>query len=448
MVNRGSASSKTGRAFPKRKNKRFSKDTVAVLATLDTKAEETAFLADCIRRNGCTPWIVDVGTGGEPAYPGNTSRESVAAAAGYSLQALTLLPRAHVMEAAARGALQIVGAMLSRQEVHAVVAVGGGSGTWLGMTVMRALPIGVPKLMVSTLPIQEARTDIMVLSSVVDISGLNRILIPVLANAAAAICGMARSTAIVPDVSRPTIALTMFGVTTRGGTLLRRFLENHGCEVLVFHANGFGGATMETLAAHGMFAGVVDWTTTEVTDEVAGGVCSAGPARLEAAGTAGIPQVVVPGAVDMINFHYEIPEAFRGRLYHITSPNTVLVRTSVDESRIIGRWMARKLNLAQGPVRILIPGAGFSALDAPGGVFENREANDAFVSSLRRELRANIPIEVLPHHINDEAFAQATASAMLSMNVARTPDKATRVDPEQYSRTEAVWTSKDWPTDQ
>ena len=394
---------------------------IVVLATLDTKAEEAAFVADCIRRRGHLPRLVDLGVAGVAALPAETTREAVARAAGLSWETLSALPRTEAMEAAAAGATKLVRDMVDTGEVHAIIGIGGGTGTWLGTTVMRALPLGFPKLMVSTLGSRDGSTDIMVMPSVADVAGVNTLLGPILANAAAAVCGMAEGVEIRLDRTRPTIALTMFGVTTRGGTFVRRFLEEAGCEVVVFHANGTGGKTMEELAAQGAFAGVLDWTTSEVTDELTGGICAAGPHRLEAAGVRGIPQVVVPGAVDVINIRGDIPRRFARRAYHMHLPTVPLIRTSVRESRAIGAWIAQKLNRARGPVRVLIPEGGYSALDEPGGPFEDRKANEAFVSALRQKLRPDIPMEVLPHHINDEAFARAAAAAMLAMGVLPAP---------------------------
>jgi uncharacterized protein (UPF0261 family) len=388
---------------------------IAVLVTLDTKSEEARFVADCIRRRGHQPWIVDLGIAGLSPFDGDTSRADVAEAAGTTAAAIAALQRAEAMEVAAGGATTLVQAMVARGEIQAVIGIGGGTGTWLGTTVMRALPLGFPKLMVSTLGSRDGTTDIMVMPSVADVSGVNRLLGPILANAAAAVCGMAEGTGVKLDISRPTIALTMFGVTTRGGTLVRQFLEAAGCEVVVFHANGTGGRTMEDLIAQGTFAGVLDWTTSEVTDEIAGGICTAGPDRLEAAGAHGIPQVVVPGAVDVINIRGAIPRRFAKRTYHMHLPTVPLIRTSARESREIGAFIARKLNQANGPVRVLIPEGGYSALDAAGGPFEDHKANAAFVAALRSDLRPEIPVELLPQHINSEAFARAAADAMLAM---------------------------------
>jgi len=214
--------------------------------------------------------------------------------------------------------------------------------------------------------------------------------------------------------------MTMFGVTTRGGTWVRQLLEEAGCEVVVFHANGSGGATMEELIRRATFVGVLDWTTTEVTDHLTGGVCDAGPHRLEAAADLGLPQLIVPGAIDVINVgRGGIPRRWSKRVSHMHLPGVPLVRTSVRESREIGSWIAEKLNRSTGPVRVLIPDGGYSALDIHDGPFWDPAANEAFVAALRKDLRADIPIDVDPHHINDEAFARAAARAMLSLGIAR-----------------------------
>jgi uncharacterized protein (UPF0261 family) len=306
-------------------------------------------------------------------------------------------------------------------QLDGVIGIGGGTGTWMSTAAVQTLPIGFPKLVVSTLAGRDSRTDTMVMPSVADIAGLNKVLTPILANAAAAVCGMVEGVAVSqPPVNRPTVALTMFGVTTLGGTYARRVLEEAGCEVVVFHANGSGGATMEDLVGRGTFVGVLDWTTTEVTDHLTGGVCDAGPHRLEAAGQSGLPQVIVPGAIDVINVgRGGIPRRWAKRTAHMHLPGVPLVRTSVRESREIGSWIAEKLNRSRGPVRVLIPAGGFSALDIRGGPFWEPAADEAFIAGLRKELRDDIPVEILAHHINDEAFARAAADAMLSLGIAR-----------------------------
>jgi uncharacterized protein (UPF0261 family) len=397
---------------------------IALLATLDTKSDEARFVADAIRRRGHTASIIDLSLRPGGSLNGDTSRAAVARAAGTSSEAVAGLQRAQAMEVIAAGAATLVRAMVERRQIDAVIGIGGGTGTWMGTAVMRALPIGFPKLMVSTLPGRDAGTDIMVMPSVADIAGLKSLLSPILANAANAVCGMAEVSAPPADRSRPVIAMTMFGVTTAGGTLVRHFLEEAGCEVVVFHANGSGGATMEDLVRRGVFDGVLDWTTSEVTDELAGGICTAGPNRLEAAGAMGIPQLVIPGAVDVINVRGAIPKRFSKRVFHMHLPTVPLVRTSVHESRQIGTWIAEKLNRASGPVRVLIPAGGYSTLDVYDGPFWNPPANEAFVVGLRRKLRPDIPVDIDPHHINDEAFARVAAETMLAMDVG-TPTHST-----------------------
>jgi uncharacterized protein (UPF0261 family) len=391
---------------------------VLVLATVDTKPEETAYLARAIRAWGHQPCVVDLSlrAGAVPAAaPAGISRTDIAGAAGQTLAELAGLPRAQAMEVVAAAAGDLVAAMVGRGEAHAAIGIGGGTGSWLATAVLGRLPHGFPKLVVSTLAGRDAGRDIMVLPSVVDIAGVNRLLAPVLANAAAAACGMADGPGPEAAPDRPVVAVTMFGVTTAGATHLRRFLAEQGCEVVVFHANGTGGATMEQLTRHGAFDAVVDWTTSEITDELVGGICTAGPGRLEAAGEAGLPQLVVPGAVDVINVAGGIPDRFAGRPHHWHLPTVPLIRTSVAESAEIGSWMASKLNAARGPVRVLVPGLGFSALDAPGGVFEDRAADEAWTEALRAGLRGDISVDVVEQHINDEAFARAAADAVLDL---------------------------------
>lgn len=395
---------------------------IVVLATLDTKGDEAAFLADCIRKRGHEPWVVDVGIAGTPPFSGQSPRETVFRAAGQSPESIATMTRQEATTAAADGARRLVLDMIERREVHGIVGIGGGNGTWLGTSVMRALPLGFPKVMVSTgagghAGRQVGHTDITMMPSITDVAGVNRILGPILANAACAVSGMAEGVDYELDTDRPAIALTMFGVTTKGATFVRRFLEEAGCEVIAFHANGLGGQTMEHLIEQGAFAGVLDWTTSELTDELVGGRATAGPKRLEAAGAHALPQVIVPGAIDVVNMGSPdgVPEKFKGRTFQMHTPSSILMRMNESESAALGEWMAKKLNAARGPVRVLVPEKGYSALDTPGGVFENRAANDAWLAALRRDLRPDIPVEVVPHHINDEAFARAAAEAMLAL---------------------------------
>jgi uncharacterized protein (UPF0261 family) len=387
---------------------------VAVLATLDTKGDEARFVADCLASRGFQPWLVDLSLVGGGRLSADTSRQAVAQAAGRTPGEVERLHRAEAMQVVAKAAASIVVELAQNGELHGAIGLGGGTGTWLASTIMRALPLGFPKLIVSTLGQHDARTDTLVMPSVADIAGLNSLLTPILANAAAAMCGMLDGVQLParPSASRPTIAMTMFGVTTTGGTYARQCLEQAGCEVVVFHANGNGGATMEDLIRRGTFAAVLDWTTTEVTDHLAGGVCDAGPNRLEAAAELGVPQVIVPGAIDVINWRGELPERWSSRTAHMHLPGVPLIRTSAAESAEIGAWIADKLNRAKGPVRVLIPRGGFSALDIDGGPFWDPAADQAFVSALRSNLRSDIRVDETTDNINTPEFARLAADAI------------------------------------
>jgi uncharacterized protein (UPF0261 family) len=394
---------------------------IAILATLNTKHDEASFLAECIQARGHTPHRMDLSLLPGGSESGDTSRETVARAAARSGEEVAQLQRAAAMEVMATGAARLLEGMLQRGDVDGVIGIGGGTGAWMSAAAVRHLPIGFPKLVVSTLAGRESHTDTMVMPSVADIAGLNRVLRPILANAAAAISGMVEGVPLsgrAPE--RPTVAMTMFGVTTRGGNIARKVLEDAGCEVVVFHATGAGGSTMEDLVRRGTFVGVLDWTTTEVTDHLTGGVCDAGPHRLEAAGELGLPQVIVPGAIDVINVgRGPVPRKWAKRAQHMHLPGVPLVRTSVRESREIGKWIADKLNQSRGPVRVLIPAGGYSTLDIADGLFWDPTADEAFVSAIRHTLRPDIPVDIDPHHINDEAFARAAAEAMLGLGVAQ-----------------------------
>jgi uncharacterized protein (UPF0261 family) len=306
-----------------------------------------------------------------------------------------------------------------------VLGMGGSGGTALATAVMRELPIGVPKVMVSTLGSGDVGpyvggSDIAMLHSVVDISGLNRISRRVLSNAVGAVCGMAEQP--LPNenaaADRPLIAATMFGVTTPCVTRIREQLEAADYEVLVFHATGNGGRSMEALIAGGMVAGVADVTTTEWADELVGGMLGAGPHRLEAAAQKGIPQVVSCGALDMVNFlgpFESVPVHFKGRHFHIHNANVTLMRTTPEECAEIGRVIAEKISAATGPTALFVPLRGVSALDREGASFHDPEADAALFDALRRHVRTP-PVELveLDLHINDPAFADAMASRLLA----------------------------------
>jgi uncharacterized protein (UPF0261 family) len=325
---------------------------------------------------------------------------------------------------AAAGAAKIVVDAFQRGELSGVLALGGSAGTTIGTAAMRALPLGVPKLMVSTLASGQVRPyvgdkDILMLNSVVDIAGINRISRAVLWNAANAIAGMAGAYEHLPKPigeDKPLIAATMFGVTTPCVLKAKEVLEAAGYEVLVFHATGSGGQAMESLIREGLLAGVLDITTTELADELVGGILSAGPTRLTAAAEMGIPQVVSVGALDMVNFgpRETVPSKFAERQFHLHNATVTLMRTTPEENARLGEEICRKLQAARGPAVIMLPALGVSAIDKSGQAFNDPTARERLMASIR-EHHGSIPVEELPHHINDPAFAEAAAQRLLQL---------------------------------
>jgi len=396
--------------------------TIALIGSLDTKGDEFAFLRDLIRALGLRTLVIDVGVLDGPSFAPDISRAAVAEAANQSLEALARQrDRGRGIEAMTAGAVAIIRDLFERRAIHGVVSLGGSAGTTIASAAMRALPIGFPKLMVSTLASGDTKpyvgtADICMMYSVVDIAGLNAVSRRVLGNAASAICGMVARPQTSDSTEKSALAATMFGVTTPCVTAARRHLEGQGYEVTVFHATGSGGRAMEQLITDGAFQGVLDLTTTELADELVGGVLSAGPHRLEAAGLKGIPQIVCPGAIDMVNFgpSDSVPNRFHGRKFHIHNANVTLMRTTVEECAEIGRITATKLNSARGPAMVLIPMQGVSAIDKPGEPFYCPAALEAYRRTLKAILTPAVEVVELDAHINDERFAQTAADLLLS----------------------------------
>jgi uncharacterized protein (UPF0261 family) len=395
--------------------------TIALIGTFDTKGEEFSYLRERIESAGLRTLMIDVGVLGSPAFAVDISQEEVAAAASENLAALrTHRDRGRSIAAMAVGARAILGRLFDRGTIHGVASLGGSAGTTIATAAMRALPYGFPKVMVSTLASGDVKpyvgiTDICMMPSVLDIAGLNHVSRRIISNAAGAICGMVASEQTVALDEKPAIASTMFGVTTPCVTAARRILEERGYEVLVFHATGTGGLAMEKLIEDGAFRAVLDITTTELADELVGGVMSAGPHRLEAAGRKGIPQLVCPGAIDMVNFGPEktVPAQFRGRNLYIHNPTVTLMRTTAEECAEIGRITAARLNRANGPVTVLIPLGGVSAIDKIGGPFYSPEALNAYRCALKTSLCPTIRMVELDAHINDEGFALVAADLLM-----------------------------------
>jgi len=395
--------------------------TVALVGTLDTKGEEFAFLRDWIDSCGLRTLTVDTGVLGDPPFTPDVSRAEVAAAAHEDLAVLiSRRDRGRSIQTMAVGAAATIRRLFEEGAIQGIASLGGSAGTTIATAAMRQLPVGFPKLMVSTLASGNVKPyigtkDICMMYSVVDIAGLNALSRKFLSNAAAAICGMVTRREIDRSDERPAIAATMFGVTTPCVTAARRRLEERGYEVLVFHATGSGGQAMEQLIQDGAFQGVLDITTTELADELVGGVLSAGPHRLEAAGLKGIPQVVCPGAIDMVNFGPidSVPSQFRERNLYVHNATVTLMRTTPEECAQIGRITATKLNSARGPVTVLIPRQGVSAIDRPGEPFYSPEALIAYCRALKETLSPTVKVVELDAHINDESFARAATDLLL-----------------------------------
>jgi len=387
---------------------------VVVIGTLDTKAEEIEFARDVIEAQGIDVHVVDTGVLGEPGFEPDTTAREVATAAETTLEHLRgEADRGEAMELMSEGAAAVATQLHEDGALDGVLGLGGSGNTSIATTAMRALPVGVPKLMVSTMASGDTEpyvgaSDIAMLYSVADIEGLNQLSRKVIANAALAMVGMVATDPDITVEDRPTIGLTMFGVTTPCVQTAREELEAKGYETIVFHATGTGGRAMESLIAEGLIDGVLDFTTTEWADELVGGVLSAGPDRLDAAGEAGIPQVVSTGALDMVNFgpRDSVPEAFEGRQFHVHNPQVTLMRTTAEETAELGEIIAEKLNAATGQTALALPLDGVSMLDIEGEEFHDPEADRALFDALRETLDDDVDLIEAETDINDEAFAR------------------------------------------
>lgn len=397
---------------------------VLLIGTLDTKGPEVSYLRDRLRAAGVAVLVADVGAIGTPTVEADIPRDRVFAAAGSSLAAVVAAAdRGKAVALAAEGVAKLAVDLHRDGKIAGILGLGGSAGTTIATAAMRALPVGVPKLVISTLASGDVRPyvgtrDVTTMYSVVDLAGLNRISRRVLDNAAAAMAGMVsfKFQASSEAEDRSVIAATMFGVTTPCVEAARKIVEAAGYEVLVFHATGIGGRTMEGLIRDGLVAGVLDLTTTELADELAGGVMSAGPDRLTAAALAGIPQVISVGAVDMVNFGTpeSVPEKYAKRKFYRHNPTVTLMRTTPEENDRLGQEIANRACAARGPTAVMVPLRGFSAIDAEGKPFWWPEADAALVQSLRN-WTYGIDHEEIDAHINDPAFAAAAAQKLLAM---------------------------------
>jgi uncharacterized protein (UPF0261 family) len=395
--------------------------TVLLVGTLDTKGHEYAYLRDRLRLAGVGTLVADVGTLQPPhGCESDITREDVAAETGVDLAALTeARDRGAAITAMADAAAALASRLHGEGRIHGLLAAGGSGNTAIATRAMQALPVGVPKLMVSTVAAGDTRNyvgaaDVTLMASVTDVAGVNSISGRILANAAAAMAGMVEAPPVELGEQRPLVAATMFGVTTPCVTRAREELESRGYEVLVFHATGTGGRAMEALVEGGFLRGVLDATTTELCDDLVGGVLSAGPDRLEAAGRHGIPQVVSLGALDMVNFGARdtVPSQFRDRNLYVHNPSVTLMRTTADECAELGRRIARKLSQATGPTALFVPLAGVSMIDADGQPFHDPDADAALFGAIREALDDRVELIEMDCNVNDPAFATAMAEKL------------------------------------
>lgn len=395
--------------------------TICIIGTLDTKGEELLYLKKCIQARGMNALVMDCGVFGPAPFPPEISADAVAEAAGQMRAPLAASgDPGRAVAAMSQGAAVLTARLYHSGRIQGAISMGGGQGTCIGAAALRTLPFGFPKVMVSTIAMLDKAPfaglrDTLVMDPVLDISGLNSVLKAAIENAAGAICGMTARWKPVSPADKPRIGITMYGATTACASRVSALLQAQGYETLMFHANGIGGNAMEELIEAGVINAVADLTLTEVGQRHLGGLCAGNQRRMEAAGRLKLPQVVVPGAVDCVNFSTgaSIPEQYRtGRLFHRHNSATTLMRTNPEENRQIGGLIAEKLNRAEGPVLVFLPRKGLSAYDKEGCPFYDPLADKALFESLRHNLRQDIPVKEADCHINDPVMAEMIAAAL------------------------------------
>ena len=394
--------------------------TIVVIGALDTKGEDLGFVKKAIERRGHTVLLINTSVMGKPAFEADIPSQQIAEAGGISLTELqNKADRGLAMDVMTRGIAKVVKNLYGQGTIDAVFAMGGSAGTAIGTSAMRALPIGVPKVMVSTMASADTSSyvgirDVVMFPSIVDVAGVNSISARIYANAVGAVVGMVETP--LPKIDeKPLLAASMGGSTTPAVNRCRKTMEERGYEVLVFHAVGTGGQILESLVEEGRINGVLDITTREWADELVGGALSAGPTRLDAASKKGVPQVIVPGGLDQAAFWAAetLPEKFRGRLFYQWNPNVTLMRTNPEENTELGRILAEKANQSRGSVAFFLPLNGISMLDALGKEFWWPEADEALFNAIKKYVRQGIPVYEMENNINDNEFADAVANKLL-----------------------------------
>lgn len=394
---------------------------ILILGCFDTKAEVFQYLRERILQAGERIVTMNTGTMGTTyAFPVDIEAAAVAQAAGTTLEELRQKnDRGQAVAKMGEGAAKIIARLVAASGLKAAISMGGGGGTYIALSAMQSIPLGIPKLCLTTLAAKDlscplGHKDITLMPSVVDVAGMNSIIRPIIEQAAAAICAMANLRHSEKNVRKGSIAISMFGNTTACVNQCTSLLEKAGYEVLAFHANGVGGATMEALIREGVFAGVLDVTTTELADELCQGVCSAGPTRLTAAAEMGIPQVVVPGCLDMVNYSEPdtVPPQYRDRQLYSWAPNVTLMRTNQAENKLLGKEIFDKLKATD--ATIVLPLRGVSQIDAEGNIFHNPEVNQALFDSIKENVGKNLEVLEVDAHINDADFAEILVQKLLN----------------------------------
>lgn len=402
--------------------------TIAIIGALDTKGAEFAFVKGELLRRNCRALVINIGIMGDPLFAPEVDADVVAEAGGRSLADLRNEgDRGTAVATMTTGITNVVKKLYDEGRIDGILGMGGSAGTVIATAAMRQLPIGFPKVMVSTLAAGDTAAyvgtkDIVLIPSVVDVAGVNRISAPIFANAVGAIVGMVETPALsagevaVPAIeTKPLIAASMFGNTTKLVDQCRAILDEHGYETLVFHATGTGGRTMESLIHEGYFTAVLDVTTTEWADELVGGFLAAGPERMDGAARQNLPQVIAPGCLDMVNFWGpdSVPARYKDRKFCYWNPNVTLMRTTPEENAELGRILAEKANQSAAAVAFFLPLQGVSVLDSPGGEFWWPEADRALFDAIKSHVRPSIPVYELDCNINDAAFAEAVTGKLL-----------------------------------
>lgn len=396
--------------------------SILMLGCFDTKGESFSFLRQCLVSEGERVIAMNIGVMGSTSlFRVDIESDLVAKEGGQTIEKLRQKgDRGYAVEVMGRGAKKLAAQLLSNGEIKAVICMGGGGGTYIGLDAMQSLPLGFPKLCISTLAAKDVSQqvgmkDIVLMPSVVDVAGLNRISRPIMRNAAAAISGMSKVVAEAIENSLGTIAISMFGNTTACVDQCAKLLESKGYDVMAFHANGLGGKAMETLIREGCFDGVLDITITELADELCGGTCSAGPDRLLAAVEMGVPQLVVPGCLDMVNFTQldTVPAQYASRQLYSWAPDVTLMRTNEHENKLLAKMIAERLNCFKAPVTVLLPLKGLSQIDAEGCVFYHPEINRVLFDTLMEQLDEKIKVIEIDSHINEKLFSHKAVESLL-----------------------------------